>query len=267
MLPIHQRSAASGALLSVVLMSAFTPVQAQQYYNYREIRPVEGPNYNGWYRYEKPADLNESLMQAAGAAFYSGPSACANTGYCLSLNGTWASKQSTLRIPVNQTVYPPQGPVIYQPQPGTVIYQPQPQSPVIYQPQPQGTVIYQPPSQGSVIYQPQPQPGPQVPINQGYNQVGGIWFGPDGQPVPADRRPGEDQATCISRLRFFNLQADSRSDTHGDYRYSRPAGVTVQQMQAAGLENRSFLGEKWRGVQPQVVITLAGPQEATIRCR
>lgn len=166
-------------------------------------------------------------------------------------------QQGPVVYPQGTVVYPQQGPMVY-PQ-GTVVY-PQ-QGPVVY---PQGTVVY--PQQGTGVYPPA-QAGTQVPVNQGYNQVGGIWFGPNGQPVPADRRPGEDQATCITRLRFFNLQADSRSETHGDYRYSRPGRITIQQMQAAGLENRSFLGEKWRGLQPQVVIALASPEEATIRCR
>jgi hypothetical protein len=215
----------------VPLMTGTQPPmgQPQQYYSYRDIRPVEGPNYNGWYRYEKPSDISDDLMKQAGAAFYDGPSACAASGYCLALNGTWVSRQSNLRVQVASVAYP-------QPTYGQPTYG-------------------QPPSGGA------------VPINQGYNQVGGIWFGPDGQPVPADRRPGEDPATCISRLRFFNLRATSRSEQHGDYRYDRPGSATVQQMQAAGLENRSFLSEKWRGSQPQVTLTLMEPQAATIRCR
>jgi hypothetical protein len=227
--------------------------QPQQYYSYRDIRPVEGPNYNGWYRYEKPSDISDDLMKQAGAAFYDGPSACAASGYCLALNGTWVSRQSNLRVQVASVAYP-------QPTYG----QPPYNQPTYGQP-----TYGQPPYNQPTYGQPNGQPpsGGAVPINQGYNQVGGIWFGPDGQPVPADRRPGEDPATCISRLRFFNLQATSRSEQHGDYRYDRPSNATVQQMQAAGLENRSFLSEKWRGSQPQVTLTLMEPQAATIRCR
>ncbi|MDF5731210.1 MAG: hypothetical protein PUP92_25220 [Rhizonema sp. PD38] len=130
--------------------------------------------------------------------------------------------------------------------------------PVSSQPQP---VILQP--------QPQQQLGTQVPINQGYNLVGGVWFGPDGKPVSSDRSPGEDQAACIARISFLPLQAYSRSETHGDYRYNRPGGVTLEQMMAGGLENKGgiFDGEKWRGSQPQVVLRVADSQEATIRCR
>ena len=67
---------------------------------YREVQPVEGPNYNGWYRYEKPSNISDSAMQEAGARFESGPSACAISGYCLNLNGTWISKQSMLIVQV-----------------------------------------------------------------------------------------------------------------------------------------------------------------------
>lgn len=127
-------------------------------------------------------------------------------------------------------------------------------------------------SQPSIpVPNPRPHEGQRVPapINQGYNQVGGVWFGPDGQIVPAERRPGEDQATCISRLRFMTLNATSQSETHGDYRYDYiPAGVTVQQMAAAGLEDHGgFFSFKWRGSRPQVTLTLMGSQAATIRCR
>lgn len=223
------------------------------------------------------AGVNSSLAQTCNPFGCSQPGAaecnpfgCPNPGAapCTPFGCPASPTPPPARNPQPQApaVYPQPGTVVY-PQPGTVVY---PQGPVVY-PQP-GTVVY--PQPGTVVY-PQPgtggyppaQSGTQVPVNQGYNQVGGIWFGPDGKPVPADRRPGEDQATCIARLRFFNLQADSRSETHGDYRYSRPGGITVQQMQSAGLENRSFLGEKWRGSQPQVLVTLASPEEATIRCR
>lgn len=64
----------------------------------RDLRPVEGPNYAGWYRYEKPSDISDSAMQQAGAAFHNGPSSCAISGYCLNLSGAWISKQSTLKI-------------------------------------------------------------------------------------------------------------------------------------------------------------------------
>lgn len=66
----------------------------------RELKPVEGPNYNGWYRYEKPSNISDDAMQQAGAAFHNSPSSCAISGYCLSLNGSWISKQSTLQISV-----------------------------------------------------------------------------------------------------------------------------------------------------------------------
>ncbi len=52
-----------------------------------------GPN-------EKPANISDRAMQQAGASFQSAASACAVSGYCLSLNGAWISQQSSLRISV-----------------------------------------------------------------------------------------------------------------------------------------------------------------------
>lgn len=135
-------------------------------------------------------------------------------------------------------------------------------------PPPQQQPVYVQPQQQPVYVQPQQQPGTQVPVNQGYNLVGGVWFGPDGKPVSSERRPGEDQATCIARVSFMTLQAYSRSEKHGDYRYQRPGGITLEQLMAAGLENKGGLfEEKWRGSQPQVTFRVTDSQEATIRCR
>jgi hypothetical protein len=64
----------------------------------REILPVEGPNYNGWYRYEKPSNVSDDAMKQAGAAFYDSGDACSTTGYCLNFNGKWLSRQSVLKI-------------------------------------------------------------------------------------------------------------------------------------------------------------------------
>ena len=170
------------------------------------------------------------------------------------------------QVPMGQACTPfgcPPSPQPQQQQPNTIYVQPQPQP---FYVQPQQPFYVQP--QQPIYGQPQ-QPGTQVPVNQGYNLVGGVWFGSDGKPVPSDRRSGEDQAACIARASFLNLEAYSRSETHGDYRYNRPAGVTLEQMMAVGLENKGgvFGGEKWRGSQPQVTLRVMDSQEATIRCR
>ncbi|AFZ27008.1 hypothetical protein Cylst_4957 [Cylindrospermum stagnale PCC 7417] len=163
----------------------------------------------------------------------------------------------------------PQSPQQQQPQQVQPYYPPQQVQP--YYP-PQQVQPYYPPQQVQPYYPPQQvqqQPGTQVPVNQGYNLVGGVWFGPDGKPVSSDRRPGEDQASCIARVSYLTLQAYSRSETHGNYRYQRPAGATPEQMAAVGLENKGgvFNGEQWRGLQPQVTLRVMDSQEATIRCR
>lgn len=94
-------------LTTLVIAAAFTsPVNAQIIIinpvqtnsNQRmTIRPTsQAGNY--WV-YQKPANVSEDQMNAAGAGYYSSPQACSmNYSLCTTLGGVWLSQQQTLVI-------------------------------------------------------------------------------------------------------------------------------------------------------------------------
>lgn len=68
----------------------------------------------------------------------------------------------------------------------------------------------------------------------------------------------------MDRLMYREIRAASGPGSSGDYRFSKPVGVTNDDMTAAGLR-QSYYG--WEGKQPAVKVQVMDGRTAAASCR